>query len=40
MSQLVHPRIHAPRSALFDELKAMFRATPLAIFIAALRKPR
>lgn len=39
MTQLVYShRLAAPRVSFIDELKAIFKATPLAIFIAALKR--
>jgi hypothetical protein len=40
MSQLVYSRHLAPSSTLLEELKSIFRATPLAVFLAALQARR
>ena len=40
MTQLVYSRTVAPLPLIFQQLKDIFRATPLAIFAAALQARR
>lgn len=40
MSQLTYRPAYLPHLSLIDELKAIFRTTPLAIFIAAIKDRR
>jgi hypothetical protein len=40
MTELAYSHAFAPRSSFIDELKEIFRATPLAIFAAALQAHR
>lgn len=40
MSQLVYSRDMSPRSSLLEELKEIFRATPVAILLSAIATHR